>query len=243
MGSLGVRLRGGLRHRLRRLHGGLIGTVTRVRTSEPVAALTFDDGPHPRFTPGLLEVLASHGARATFFMVGQHAAEHPDVVSRVHEEGHAVANHTWSHARLPALSHRRRREELRRCQAALGANPTRLFRPPRGLQSRRSYVTARTSGYDVVGWSVQVEDWRERSTDEIARDLERWIRPGCIVLLHDRIAEPSDPAIAERTAVLEAVERTLNGLPEFRFVTVPELLTLGEPVREPWFVRTDDDWS
>jgi peptidoglycan/xylan/chitin deacetylase (PgdA/CDA1 family) len=228
---------------LRRARDELIGTLTNVRTSEPVAALTFDDGPHPEFTPGLLEVLAAHGARATFFMVGEHAAEHPDIVSRVHEAGHAVANHTWSHARLPALSHRRRREELRRCQAALGTSPTRLFRPPRGLQSRRSYVTARISGYDVVGWSVQAEDWLDRSADEIAEDLGRRIRPGSIVLLHDRLADPSVPSAADRTRILRAVDRTLDSLTGFRFVTVPDLLAAGQPVREPWFIRTDDDWN
>lgn len=226
-----------------RVVGATIGTLTRVRTSEPVAALTFDDGPHPVYTPELLDLLDEHSARATFFMVGRNAATYPEVVERAVAEGHDVANHTWSHAVLPPLSHAERREEIRKCAAVLGEDESRLFRPPRTLQSFPSFVSARLAGYEVVAWSVQVEDWLDRPAGEMAAKLERWIFPGSIVLLHDRIEHASEPGAEDRTAMLDAVEHTLIALDEFRFVTVPELLDSGRPVREPWFVPTDRDWD
>src|SRR6478735_7834989 len=80
------------------------GVITHVDTTEAVVALTFDDGPHPQWTPRLLDLLDRHGAKATFFMVGEMAMRHPDLVDRVISAGHAIGNHSWNHPSFPAVT-------------------------------------------------------------------------------------------------------------------------------------------
>ena len=106
------RIRGGTAARLRRARGRLIGTLTHVRTDRHVAALTFDDGPDPDHTPTLLDILADHGAAGTFFVVGDQAAEHRDLLSDIAGRGHAIGNHTWDHRSMPGLTGAERREQL-----------------------------------------------------------------------------------------------------------------------------------
>jgi peptidoglycan-N-acetylglucosamine deacetylase len=98
--------RGRFHARVRSVIGRLLGPVAGVVTAEPAAALTFDDGPDPHWTPRVLEVLERRQARATFFMIGAAAAAHPDLVRRVASMGHAVGNHTWDHRALPKISYR-----------------------------------------------------------------------------------------------------------------------------------------
>src|SRR5687767_1986315 len=91
------------------------GAIHRFITTLPIAALTFDDGPHPKFTPQLLSVLARYNAHATFFIVGEAARQHPEIVRAIAEAGHAIANHSWDHARFPEISSAERRRQLRLC--------------------------------------------------------------------------------------------------------------------------------
>lgn len=245
MSGVLARVRGGVAHRARRLRGLAIGTLYRVATrGAPLVALTFDDGPDPESTPRVLELLARHGAGATFFMVGRNAERHADLVARVAREGHVVGNHTHGHRDMPALSYRRRRAELAACSRALGEVESPLFRPPKGLQSPGSYAVARLMGYQVVGWSAEIEDWRSTDGAWLEARLRERIYPGCIVDLHDSLFEPSVPEARDRGPLLAALDGVLAELGStYRFVTVPELLEAGEPVRVPWFVRTEDDWA
>lgn len=241
-----TRVRHRLGHRVDRLiwrgKSRLVGTLTRVRTPRPVAALTFDDGPDAADTPRFLEVLERHGARGTFFMLGQRAAERPELVRRAAEAGHVVANHSWDHPEFPAIGARERRRQILRCAAALAPHGQRLFRPPKTLQSLASHLTLRRLGYDVVGWSVEVADWREDDVDRLSARLIEGIRPGGIVVLHDTLWNPSGEPRPDRGPLIAALEATFERLREYRFVTVPQLLGYGPPVRVPWFVRTDADW-
>ena len=133
---------------------GIGGSITGVSTQEPVAALTFDDGPHPESTPRLLEVLAKHRARATFFMVGEAAEKHRGLVRRVAEEGHAIGNHSWDHPSFPLMSGRERRRQIRACERALAPYGSRLFRPRYGHQHLASWLDTRRLGFDVAAWRV-----------------------------------------------------------------------------------------
>jgi peptidoglycan/xylan/chitin deacetylase (PgdA/CDA1 family) len=213
----------------------IAGTITDVVTQERVAALTFDDGPDPVWTPRLLEVLEAYRARATFFMLGARAARHPAVVRRLARAGHAIGNHSWDHSAFPLLSARRRREQIRACQRALGSHGCRLFRPPHGAQTFASRLDALWLGYDVVTWNLSALDWLGRSGGEIADRLLEGLRPGSIVLLHDGLADAEEERFFDRAPTLDALHTLLHRLHGvFTFVTVPELLCLGTPHRVHW---------
>jgi peptidoglycan/xylan/chitin deacetylase (PgdA/CDA1 family) len=214
----------------------MIGTVTHVRTNEPLVALTFDDGPHPDYTLRLLDLLDQHGARATFFMVGEYMERHKGIVVRVRAAGHAVGNHTWSHVHLPSTARLERWRQIYRSQRLLGVHDSRLFRPPFGVQTWQTRLEALAFGYDVIGWSVHAEDWIDHPAEWMADRLERQIRPGSIVLLHDQLVNPRVPAAANREPLIAAVARVLQTLSgQYQFVTVPELMLSGKPVRMRWF--------
>lgn len=214
----------------------LIGTVTKVRTDEPLAALTFDDGPDPEYTPRVLEVLARHNARGTFFMLGKRAAAHPQLVAQIAQAGHALANHTFDHVKMPQTPRRERLSQLRRCREALAPYGAPLFRPPFGGQSFASRLDTMLAGYDVVAWSMHAEDWAGHNSATMVGRLERQLKPGSIILLHDTLYNPRVAAAADRGPTIEALDTFLaQTAGRYQFLTVPELMRRGRPVRETWF--------
>lgn len=218
----------------------ILGTITRVATDAHAVALTFDDGPHPTFTPRLLAVLAAHRARATFFMVGEAASRHPELVREVALAGHAIGNHTWSHPSLPLLPGRARRAEIRACARALAPYGRRLFRPPYGNQSVASRLDAAWLLYAVIGWSGSTQDWQDHDAGWLVARLRPQLRPGGIVVLHDRLHRALDPRYLDRWPVVEAVDRLLAEFAgALQFVTVPELLRMGRPQYGRWFGKPD----
>jgi peptidoglycan-N-acetylglucosamine deacetylase len=220
-----------------------LGVLTGVVTHRPVVALTFDDGPHPENTPALLAILAKHDARATFFMIGELAIQYPRVVRAVARAGHAVANHSWSHLSFPLLTARERYEQLRRCKEALAPYGTMLFRPPYCHQSLGSRWQTLCAGYDVVAFNIHVEDWLPRPAEWMSERLVRQTRPGGIIILHDNIYRSALTASEpDRRPMLRALDDALERLQQrFRFVTVPELLRLGQPLRENWYREGQKD--
>jgi peptidoglycan-N-acetylglucosamine deacetylase len=137
-------------------------------------ALTFDDGPNPAWTPQLLDVLARHNVRATFFLVGRYADAAPDLVRRIHAAGHLIGNHSWSHPNLAVTGAGRVRDELTRTKDVLEqitGSPVRWFRPPFG--GRRPVVLriARELGMTPVLWNAITTDWSEPSAEKIAQRL------------------------------------------------------------------------
>ena len=218
------------------------GAVTSVETSEPLVALTFDDGPDPTSTPRVLRLLERYGARATFFMVGAAAHRHRRLVREIAEAGHAVANHSWDHASFPAIPGRQRRTQIRWCQRAIAPYGLRLFRPPYGRQSVASRLDARLLGFEVIAWSLSVDDWRERDPQVMAERLMTRTVPGSIVLLHDSIfrGEPEQGLQYGREPLIRAVELFLErARGTYQFVTVPDLLARGRPIVQEWY---DDGW-
>ncbi len=224
---------------LRRVRNDALGTVSRIATTEAVVALTFDDGPHPVYTPQLLDVLAEYDARATFFMLGEHARAHPDVLQRVAAAHHAIGNHTYDHPSFPLIGARERHQQLRACAAAVAPLGSRLFRPPYGHESLASHTSALLLGYDVIGWSAHAFDWEQRTADWMLERLLDQVKPGRIVLLHDAIYTPQTPEVADRTEMIAAVRMLLEALsPSYRFVTVPTLLAEGRVIRT-WYRPPD----
>lgn len=211
-------------------------TVVGFRTEAPLVALTFDDGPDPEHTPPLLDVLDRYGARATFFMVGEAARDHPELVREVADRGHAIGNHTFTHPSFAAVDGSRRRAEIRRCDDALSPFGADLFRPPHGHQSPSSRLDVLRCGHEVVAWSADVDDWNPHEAGWFAARLRERAGPGRIVLLHDGLWDPSGPAAADRTPVVRGVEMFLEETADrYRFETLPVLMETASPIREGWF--------
>lgn len=185
---------------------------------KPIVALTFDDGPHPIFTPQILRILEDHGIPATFFVVGRNAKRNPELLRLIKEKGHALGNHTFSHVRITAASNGNLKEEIERTRDIIfletGIN-TPLFRPPFGAFDARSLAEVAHRNLEVVLWSVDSRDWATHSIGDIRRNVEKRAHPGAIILMHD---------------VHQQTVEALPGLVEFlkrmgyTFVTIPELL-------------------
>jgi len=155
----------------------------------PRAALTFDDGPGPS-TPAVLDALADAGVRATFFVLGRQARRHPDLVRRMHEEGHQVASHGYDHGILVLRGPAHVRDQLVRTEEAVqdAAGPgvlTRVFRAPHGFRGPGTWPAVRASGYRMAGWTRGVFDSADPGPDVVAERSARALAPGCILLLHD----------------------------------------------------------
>jgi peptidoglycan/xylan/chitin deacetylase (PgdA/CDA1 family) len=175
--------------------------VMRVEGTPGLCSLTFDDGPDPQFTPRVLELLARHGQRATFFVIGERAARHPELVRRLIEEGHEVGNHTaghpWHFALWPAS---RIAAELSRAsdqiEQACGVRPL-LFRPPAAILSPRVATGGRAAQLMLVSFSVRAGDGSPLVSAALAlRRLTRGLRPGAILLLHDAAREAGKPPVS-----------------------------------------------
>ena len=141
-------------------------------------ALTFDDGPNPAWTPRLLDVLAEHNVKATFFMLGSRAEQEPELVRRVATEGHLIGNHTWSHPNLARTAARRVREELMRTNDVLQqimGERVRYFRPPFGARRPVVFRIARELGLTPVLWNAMTSDWSETDAEMIAGALAKKI--------------------------------------------------------------------
>jgi len=174
--------------------------------------LTFDDGPHPEFTPVVLDTLAEFGVSATFFLVGKRVQPAADVVRRTHAAGHTLGNHTFSHPRPNWFAFPSAVREIRECQRAVsevtGTPPT-LFRPPMGRWTPPLWAARTLAGLTPMGWTLDSGDWRVRSdadADTCAEELLAAVRPGDVVLLHDyhpwieRILRRVLPHLGERGA-------------------------------------------
>ncbi len=199
-------------------------TLRRGPKHRPLVALTFDDGPNGDHTRAILDVLARHGAKATFFCVGRFAEAQPELIRRMVAEGHVVANHTRSHALLPRLSVAALTCEVEESQRQLceaGAPMPTLFRAPKGFKHPALPKVLRDNGLALVGWTVGVWDTDRPSAEVIATRARKRLKNGAILLFHDGLLG------TDRSRTAEALERVLadcaaRGL---RPVTIPELMS------------------
>ena len=151
-------------------------------------ALTYDDGPNDPYTLKLLEVLAKHSVRATFFMIGRYVQQRPDIARAVAEAGHVIGNHTFTHPLLTFKSAVQTRAQLVDCHQALGdaiGEHSKLFRPPFGGRRPATLRIARSLGLQTVMWNVTGYDWNAPPAAVIERKVARQMRGGDVILLHD----------------------------------------------------------
>ena len=150
---------------------------------EKVLFISFDDGPHEMITPQVLDMLAKHGAKATFFCLGKNVLQHPSIFERIITEGHAVGNHSHHHLNGWKTPDKKYQDDI---IAAAGCIPSNLFRPPYGRLTSSQARRLQAAGFQVVMWSVLSADYNKEITKEkcAMRVLEN-IQPGAIVLFHD----------------------------------------------------------
>lgn len=178
-------------------------------------ALTFDDGPHPYYTEQLLDGLKERGVHATFFVTGEHAELHPDIIERMHEEGHLIGNHTYSHIQLTKSNREKFKEELVQTSKVIQeitGDEVIYVRPPYGTWDKKFEEELNMI---PVLWTVDTLDWCSKSASGIVNKIVSKVDDNDIILMHDYY----DTSV---TAALQAIDRLLKE--GYEFVTVDELL-------------------
>ncbi|WP_326574426.1 polysaccharide deacetylase family protein [Streptomyces sp. NBC_00481] len=180
--------------------------------------LSFDDGPDPRYTPDILRILRHHDVRAIFFVCGEMAVQHKDLLREMADDGHVVGNHTWSHPLLTTLSRPRIHAEMARTSEIIEkeyGEPPLWFRAPYGAWNRAAFRFGAALGMEPLGWTVDTLDWRTPGARTIAERVEDGAGPGVVVLSHD--------AGGDRSQSVEALRDYLPELLESGYrITVPQ---------------------
>lgn len=206
--------------------------------AEPKIALTFDDGPHPEYTPAVLDVLDREGAKATFFVVGRFVDEHPEIVKEARRRGHEIGTHLHSHERDTVDDEERFAAEVERCKATLEdllGEPLRWLRFPYGRAGRqRRDDVERRWGVRVAHWTASSHDSKEPDSAAIVRRATEALRPGAILLFHDRLSDGDEvkpPYVPKRDASIAALGEVIRTAKArgLSAVTMSELLWDGGP--------------
>lgn len=203
--------------------------ISRGPSAVQAVALTFDDGPDPRTTPVLLRLLAAHGASATFFVNGRRASRYPELTARILAEGHALANHSYTHPMLAAFKGTQTMaHEIEATQAAIRAAGAEAlaYRPPMGITGPRLARLMRVKRMFVVNFSCRAFDGGNRRVRDLSGRILSRVRAGDIVLLHDIVPTPSSllPYWANE------VDRVIRGIREKGLAILPLAELIGKPV-------------
>lgn len=182
--------------------------ICRGDKSKDRVAITFDDGPDPRSTPQLLELLHHRRVPAAFFCIGRRVAENPGLAAQIFREGHLVENHSQSHSNsINLFSLSRLESEIKQAQSviqqATGAAP-RFYRPPFGHSNPRTFTAAKSQNLTVVGWTVRGFDTVDSNPERVVNRIVRRLKPGAVILLHDGNIPP-DRLIPAVKALLDKV--------------------------------------
>jgi len=180
------------------------GEVESRPETDKVVALSFDDGPDPRWTPTILAILKEQGVPATFCVLGSAARRNVDLVRVERDLGHSLCDHTVDHSHLPRLSHDGIVSQLKGAAdilATILGTPPSLFRPPYGELSTDVIAVARASGTRVLTWNVDSQDYRKPPVDTIVANVMTAVRPGSVVLMHDGGGDRSGTAAALRPLI------------------------------------------
>lgn len=184
-------------------------------------ALTFDDGPHPRLTPKILDILEKYNVKATFFVIGQNIENYPDAMRRLSESGCEIGNHTFTHKNLRGSTEDGITNEIDRTQAMLYQKyhvTPRLIRPPQGQYSELFSSIAARCDLDIILWSIDTRDWAHTSAQVIANNILSCASEGDIILMHDYVSGYSPTCEALEIFIPIMLERG------YQFVTVSELI-------------------
>ena len=186
--------------------------IVRLNTDQRVVALTYDDGPNPPYTDQLLDVLAKHNVKATFFLIGNRIEQHPETVHRIIAEGHQVGNHTYNHPLLgflPPIYVQRQIERTDALLRELDITGDIVFRAPmltRFLPVAQFQAKAERTHISCNVWSW---DWTTQNPDKITETVLKQTKPGSIIVLHDGKAENKN---ANRSGTVEATDRIITAL-------------------------------
>jgi peptidoglycan-N-acetylglucosamine deacetylase len=189
-------------------------------------ALTYDDGPNDPSTLRLIDVLARHEVKATFFVLGRFVAQKPEIIRALAAAGHAIGNHSWDHPRLIFASNVELRRQIEQTQSAIfdacGVTP-KLFRPPYGGRRPGTLDAVRALGLEPVMWNVTCYDWKPTSADKVVAHAQRQIRGGDVILMHDGDQQRMG---ADRSHTVEATDRLIAHYKAtgYEFVTIPEMM-------------------
>lgn len=204
--------------------------IQRIDTPRKVVAMTFDDGPNPIYTLKILDLFKEISGKATFFMIGRHMVEYPEVVEAVVSQGHEVGNHTYSHANLTFLNENDCLREIQQTDkiiTTLTGRKATVFRPPYLAYNHDIALFLQRLGYRVIGaLNTDALDWEQPGVDYIITKTRRHISSGSILLFHD--------GFGDRSQTIEAVKVLLFDLclQGYQFVTISELLKLGDGIHE-----------
>lgn len=205
--------------------------VWEVPTKSKVIALTFDDGPDPRYTKQIAELLKEYHAKATFFVVGSRVKKHPQVVRQLLDQQHEIANHTYTHPDLRRISSAKLREEVLATQEEIykhtGLRPQ-LFRPPGGVYNESLVKVAKDAGFLIVLWSwhQDTRDWSDPGVKKITNKVLKNAKNGDIVLFHDYGGNRNQTVDALREIMPELQKRG------YQFVTVSELMKYRNQIKQ-----------
>ena len=185
-------------------------------------ALTFDDGPHPRYTPVILDILKEYGIHATFFVIGQNADLYPAPLKRAVREGHEIGNHTYSHPHMKRISAQEARVEIDKCQKKIqeltGKTPT-LFRPPEGFCTNEESEVLEELHLTGILWTIDTHDWAGNDSNNICATVNRLAGDGKIILFHDYISHKNTTITALRQLIPSLLREG------YEFCTVSELFS------------------
>ena len=192
---------------------------------EKKIALTFDDGPNPRYTDMILDILSEYNIKATFFVIGKNAELYPEPLSRASQEGHEIGNHTYSHPHMKRLSREETEREILSCQERLYGTfgvMSSLFRPPEGFLGQFCEDITNNIGLKTVLWSIDTRDWEAKPANKIVSGIKESIKSGKVLLFHDYVSGKNTtiPALREILPYLLS-----SG---YEFCTVSELMSLQQ---------------
>ncbi len=184
-------------------------------------ALTFDDGPHPRYTQEILKILAEYDIKATFFVIGVNAETYPDSLKQIVESGCEIGNHTYSHKRLSNLSDEEVRNEIVHCEEVVerltGIRPH-VFRPPEGMMHPTLSCFMNEKEYNVALWSIDTLDWALNPSVAITKTVMNELKGGDIILMHDYVSGGNTTCEALRIIIPKILAQG------YEFVTISELI-------------------
>nr|WP_238480923.1 polysaccharide deacetylase family protein [Desulforadius tongensis] len=188
--------------------------------SELKVALTFDDIPDPYYTPAILDILNQKNVQATFFVIGNKARNYPEIIKRIVDEGHCLANHSWDHPYLPRLSARDIQDQIVSTGSLLfniTGSRTEFFRPPYGAMNDMVITAANRLGYKIVLWSVDSNDWKGYPPERVLQNILGAVKPGAIILQH-----------CGNDGTLKSLDTLIDTLRQrgYDLVTIPQLLQL-----------------
>ena len=190
-------------------------------------ALTFDDGPHQKYTSRILDILKEEDVKVTFFLVGEKAEKNIAIVRRIVKEGHQIGNHSMSHKHLLSLQREKSQiKEMEECQSAIfdttGISPS-CYRPPMGYKTPSTHMAAKRLGLTIVGWDIKGWDVFQADPEKIASSILNRVGRGSIILLHDSSSVKGKST--DRTPTIDALSTIISGLKErgLKPVTLEEL--------------------